>query len=79
MGTINPDSVLETEQGLKDAEKETSKSSQPSNGFLMRHIDLNIANRIYKSFPQMPVDSETVEKIIKNFPNEKGVWIAPES
>jgi len=70
---------VSTSEAKQEGEYSPEKSSQPSNGFLMRHIDLNIANRIYKSFPQMPVDSETVEKIIKNFPNEKGVWIAPES
>jgi len=74
MGQINVSDISEIKQ---EGGYSPEKQSQPSNGFLMRHIDLNIANRIYKSFPQMPVDSETVEKIIKNFPNERGVWIAP--
>jgi len=48
---------LNTVSDVKQEEKHSpQKFSSSSNGFTARYVDLNLANRVYKSFPQMPVN-----------------------
>ena len=52
-------------------------SQQSSNGFELRHVDLNLANRVYRSFPDFPVNNEVLKEILDNFEDEKGALITP--
>ena len=68
-----PNEQLE-EHKISQTLKEKDQS-YTSNGFFLRHVDMNLANRVYKTFPQEPVDSETLQKIIENFENERGAYV----
>jgi len=64
---------------LEEVEKLEENKNQTilSNGFELRHVDLNLANRVYRSFPDFPVNNEVLKEILDNFEDEKGALITP--
>jgi len=47
----------------------------PSNGFVARYLDMNLLNRIYKSFPMDKADDKYMKELTENFPNEQGAFV----